>query len=266
MMEPAGQDGDAGRGPRRAPGEPANDRESPVSRDDVRAMVEGDVDVSTAARLSKAMVASARAAGARAVTSGQWLARVFLDIAPHVPIRDLETLRDHYDGRSGAVLAGELIKNAARVSAAVGAVSGAMIGAEELAPPAWITVPFELVVETIIVASVELKLVAELHEVYGRSVPGSPMERTTALVQAWAQRRGVTPEAVARKGGLAEVLGRGTRNEVVRMVRRRLMARLGRNTASLAPMFAGVVAGAEVNRRATRALGEAVIRDLAATR
>ncbi|HEX2849726.1 MAG TPA: hypothetical protein VHN98_04200, partial [Acidimicrobiales bacterium] len=213
-----------------------------------------------------ALATSARAAGARAVASGQWLANVFLEVAPHVPIRDAATLREHHRGMSGAALAEELIRNASRVSAAVGAASGAMIGAEELAPPAWITVPFELVVETLIVAAVELKLVAELHEVYGRPVSGTGMERTLALVQAWAQRRGVTPGAVVRNGGIGEALGRGTRNEVVRMVRRRLVARLGRNSASMAPLFAGVLAGAEVNRRATRSLGEAVIRDLATRR
>jgi hypothetical protein len=41
------------------------------------------------------------------------------------------------------------------------------------------------------------------------------------------------------------------------------MLRTARNTVSLAPFLAGAVAGAEVNRRATRALGEAVVRDLA---
>jgi hypothetical protein len=33
---------------------------------------------------------------------------------------------------------------------------------------------------------------------------------------------------------------------------------------TLAPFLTGAVAGAEVNRRATRSLGEAVVRDLAA--
>ena len=74
----------------------------------------------------------------------------------------------------------------------------------------------------------------------------------------------VTPAAIATAGGVAEALGRGTRNEIVRVIRRRLASRLGRNLASLAPLVAGAVAGAEVNRRATRSLGEAVVRDLAA--
>jgi hypothetical protein len=67
-------------------------------------------------------------------------------------------------------------------------------------------------------------------------------------------------------GGVADALGRGTRNELVRIVRRRLVTRLGRNLSSMAPLLAGAVIGAEVNRRATRGLGEAVVRDLAAVR
>ncbi len=163
-------------------------------------------------------------------------------------------------------MATELISKATRASATIGGVSGAVLSAEQFAPPAWIAMPFELVVETIAVAVIELKLVGELHEVYGRPVEGTPADRTMALVRAWAERRGVTPATLAKAGGVADALGRGTRNEVVRLVRRRLMARLGRNLSSLAPLLAGAVAGAEVNRRATRSLGDAVVRDLATVR
>jgi hypothetical protein len=138
------------------------------------------------------------------------------------------------------------------------------MGAEELAPPAWITIPFELVIETLAVAAVEMKLVAELHEAYGRPVPGHGTERALALARAWAERRGVTPHALTSSPGLSDLLGRGTRNEVMRLVRRRLMRRTLRNTSSLAPFLIGAVAGAELNRRATASLGEAIVRDLAA--
>jgi hypothetical protein len=149
-------------------------------------------------------------------------------------------------------------------SAAIGGVSGAAMSAQTFAPPTWIAMPFELVVETVAIAVIELKLVGELHEVYGRPVTGTASDRTIALVKAWAERRGVTAAVLGRKGGVADALGRGTRNELVRLVRRRLAARLGRNLSSLAPLLAGAVAGAEVNRRATRSLGESVVRDLAA--
>jgi hypothetical protein len=206
---------------------------------------------------------SAKEAGAKALTSGRWLAEALLDTAPRIPIRSKALLQAHHPGLDGSQLAAELIRSASRNSAAVGAASGALMGAEELAPPAWVTIPFELVVETLAVAGIEMKLVAELHEVYDRPVTGSTGDRALALVRAWAERRGVTPAVLAASGGLGETLGRSTRNEVIRLARRRVLRRLGRNLTSLAPLLAGAVAGAEVNRRATRSLGEAVVRDLA---
>ena len=57
-------------------------------------------------------------------------------------------------------------------------------------------------------AAIEMKLVAELHEVYGRAVPGRGTDRAFTLARAWAERRGVTSTLVIG-GGLGEVLGRG---------------------------------------------------------
>ena len=235
-----------------------------VTDEDVADVAEGRADASSIVRLAKVLASSAKEAGARAVASGQWLANTLFDVAPRIPIRDLAALQAAHGGLSGAALAGELIRNASRSSATIGAVSGAAMSAQAFAPPTWIAAPFELVVETVAVAVIELKLVGELHEVYGRPVTGTGTERTVQLVKAWAERRGVTAMTLSTRGGVADALGRGTRNELVRLVRRRLLARLGRNVSSLAPLLAGAVAGAEVNRRATRGLGEAVVRDLAA--
>ena len=238
---------------------------SPGVDDELGRVVGGEVDAAGLARITRSLAESARGAGARAVASGRWLAEVVIDAAPRIPVRDLETLRAHHGGLSGAALAGELIRTASRTSAGVGAAAGALMSAEELAPPAWLALPLELMVETLAVAAVEMKLVAELHEVYGRPVPGGATDRAASIVRAWAERRGVTPDLLAHPGAVSDVLGRGTRNELVRIVRRRLLQRAGRNLSSLAPMFVGAVAGAEVNRRATRSLGEAVVRDLAAS-
>jgi uncharacterized protein (DUF697 family) len=226
----------------------------------------GEADRGSIGRLTRAVAGSAKAAGRRAVLSGQWAAEQIVDLAPRIPVRDLATLKEHHGGLSGAALAGELIRNASRTAGAVGMASGAMMSAEEFAPPAWVAIPLELVVETLAVVAIELKLVAELHEVYGRPVEGTGSERATALVKAWAERRGVTPSVLTKPGGLSEVLGKGTRNELIRVARRRMLQRMGRNLSSLAPLMIGAVAGAEVNRRATRALGEAVVRDLAVAR
>ena len=192
------------------------------------------------------------------------LVDALLDAAPRIHIRDARTLEAQHGGLSGPALAGELIRNAARATAAVGAAAGALAGAEELSPPAWVAIPFELVGETLAVAGIEMKLIGELHEVYGRPVAGHGGERGLALARAWAEGRGVTARAVVGGGGLGEVLGSGARREVARLVRRRLMRRTFRNLSALVPLMAGAVVGAEVTRRATRALGEAVVRDLAA--
>jgi hypothetical protein len=83
-----------------------------------------------------------------------------------------------------------------------------------------------------------------------------------ALLRSWADRKGMSPASLARPSALANAIGRTTRAEVVRVVRRRLLRRLGRNATAVLPMLVGAVAGAELNRRATRSLGEAIVADL----
>lgn len=184
-----------------------------------------------------------------------------VDVAPRIPVRDRATLETEY-GLDGRALADELVRRASRTSAAVGAASGVLIGAEVMAPPAWTLVPLHLVVETVAVAVVELRLLAELHEAYGRPVPGGPDQRSAALLRAWAERRGVTPAILGGPAAVADALGRGARKELVRLVRRRVLARLGRNLSTVAPLLAGAAAGAQLNRRATLAFAAAVRRDL----
>ncbi len=196
------------------------------------------------------------------MASGRWLAEWLVDNAPRIPVRDRATLEAHY-AKQGPELADEVIRAASRSSAAVGASVGVLVGAKELAPPAWLTIPMELLSETMAVAVIELKLVAELHGIFERPMPMAPAQRNLALVMAWAERRGVGPATLAQRGGMADALGRRARAEAIRVVRRRLAGRLGRNLSSLAPLLAGALAGAEVNRRATRSLGHALARDLA---
>jgi hypothetical protein len=209
---------------------------------------------------------SMREAGARSVATGRWLAEVLIDAAPHIPVRDLATLSAHHGGLTGPELAGELIRSAARTTAAFGALAGAVAGAEELSPPTWLAIPVELLVETLAVVAVELKLVAELQEAYDQPVTGTAAERSVAVVRAWAEGRGVTARTLAEPGGLGQAFGRSTRRELSRLLQRRLARRVLRSTSALAPFLTGAVAGAELNRRATRSLGESVVRDLASRR
>ncbi len=181
--------------------------------------------------------------------SGQWLTAQTLEMAPRVPIRNIETLRGQYPGYGTEALADVLIKNAARASAGVGAAMG-VAAATPFVP----TMPVELGVETLALVGIELKLTAELHEVYGMPAPGSAPERMMAYLGAWANRRGIR----ITSSGVALAVGSPLR----RKLERRLIAKAGQSTLSLAPLLAGAVAGALIDHRETRRLGTQVRNDL----
>ena len=185
----------------------------------------------------------------------RWIADSVLTVAPHLPVRDLATLREHYRGLEGDALAERLIRNASRVTATVGAAGGGLGAVEWGAPPALLSAPVLISAETLAMVAVELKLIGELHEVYGMSVPGTGAQRAVALVNAWSGRRGISLSAGR---GLSASLGLAARREL----RDRLLRRFGRNLTTLGPLLTGAAVGAELNRRATRALGTAVRDDL----
>jgi uncharacterized membrane protein len=208
------------------------------------------------AGLTRLLAGGLRRAGARAAASGAYLTEVVTDLAPHVPVRDLLVLRQHYDGLSGDALADALVQTASKVTAGIGAAGGALASAQHAAPPTLLAAPVQLVAETVAVVAVELKLVAELHVVYGRTPRGTPAEQAAAYLSAWASKRGL--DVGNGPPSLGAVLGTAARQQL----RARLVRRLGRNVSTLAPFLAGALAGAELNRRETRNLGEALLRDL----
>jgi hypothetical protein len=198
--------------------------------------------------------ASAMGRGARATRHGarlgaRWLADQVLAMAPRLPVRDQATLRKQFPGHSPEELADALIDGAARTSAAVGGAIGTWS-----VLPALPAFPAEIVTETLALVGIEIKLVAELHEVYGMRAPGRVADRMTAYVGAWAHRRGV---ALA-PGGLILAMGSPLR----RRLQRRLAARAGRSALSLGPLLTGAAAGALVNHVETRRLGNEVRDDL----
>lgn len=195
--------------------------------------------------------------------SGQGVAELLVNVAQHIPVRDFDTLSAAHGGTTGTTLAGLVIRNATRTTAGVGAATGALASANQLAPPLWVMLPAELVAETLVIAAIEIRMVGELHAVYGQPIEGDKRERGLALLAAWAGRRGVGVDELKDGKKLSQALGKGTGNQIVALVKRKLMARLFRNVSSFAPLFVGAVAGAELNRRSTRALGNELVMDLA---
>jgi hypothetical protein len=207
-------------------------------------------------RLSVALTASARRAGAAAVASGRWITDTIVELAPHVPVRDAATLRAHHDGRFGDDLARELVDAASRATGAIGAAGGVVSSLEFATPPLLLTSPVQVAAETLAVVAIELKLVAELHEVYGYPAVGTPAVRTAAYLGAWTRRRGLDPMKGAP--GLTGLLTGAAR----RSLRNRLMRRAGENAVTVMPFMTGAIAGASLNSRETRRLGEQIARDL----
>ncbi len=220
-----------------------------------------DVDVSgrtrrqDLGRLSGALVGSARLAGRASVLGGGWLADVFVDIAPRIKVRDLATMRAQHPTLNPDDLAQALISGAAKATGAVGAAGGALAAVEFTAPPTLLSAPVQLAAETLLVATVEVKLIAELHEIYGARVPGPTRPRMQAYLMAWTERRGIDPR---HPGSMKLSLTQTAK----RSLRKRLVRRAGRNLSTLGPLMSGAVAGSLVNHRETRRLGEQVRDDL----
>ncbi|WP_309055966.1 hypothetical protein, partial [Streptomyces sp.] len=112
------------------------------------------------------------------------LADRLIDLAPRIPVRDLATLRRQFPGLGPEEIADKLVAGAANASSTVGAGVGA--AAMLPVPPA---MPAELAAEITGVAAVELKLIAELHEVYGLRPPGRLTQRSVAYLTSWAEER-----------------------------------------------------------------------------
>jgi hypothetical protein len=210
--------------------------------------------------------ASARGAGLGAVTAGRWITDVVLDIAPQIPIRNRLALRQHFPRRTDAQIAEELIRTASRATAALGASAGALAAVEFAAPPALLAAPAQLAAHLVAVMTVEIKLVAELHELAGRRPAGGISDRAGAYLLSWTHRRAVGAIFGTRaasglsegSSGITAVLG----TTAVGQLRKVLVRRFAHSTATLAPLLVGAAAGAELDRRTTRAIGRRVAKDL----
>ncbi|MCK7628133.1 hypothetical protein MUU72_34460 [Streptomyces sp. RS10V-4] len=207
---------------------------------------------------ARARPASLAAAATRGVLRGRdgvrsalgAIADRIIATAPRIPVRDLATLRAQFPGLTPEELADKLVAGACAGTATVGAGVGA--AAMLPVPPAMAA---ELAAEVAGVASLEIKLIAELHEVYGLRPPGNLTRRTAAYLTSWTHERGID---VAAPASLNAALGGQMRREL----RQQIMKRTLRNLPNLTPFLVGAAVGAFLNRRDTRKLAEKIRTDL----
>ncbi|MFF4248046.1 hypothetical protein ACFYY2_26775 [Streptomyces sp. NPDC001822] len=242
---------------RPSPGTPDDERGRPASLEAVRAAGSAhepgqdghEPSPEESGRLNslKRGVLRSRASARAAVGT---VADRIIETAPRVPVRDLATLRRQFPGLGPEELADKLVAGACNATATVGAGIGA--AAMMPVPPAMLA---ELAAEITGVAAVEMKLVAELHEVYGRRPPGNLGQRSTAYLTAWTEERGID---VSRPTTLNAALG----GQMKRELRQQIMKRTVRDLPNLIPFMIGAVVGAMMNRRDTRKLADRVRDDL----
>ncbi|MGA5605428.1 hypothetical protein ACPCUF_31120 [Streptomyces griseoincarnatus] len=191
-----------------------------------------------------------RKGGARARAGLAHLADRVIDIAPRVPVRDLTTLREQFPGLGPEEIADRLVAGAAKATATVGAGVGA--AAMMPVPPA---MPTELAAEVTGVAAIELKLIAELHEVYGVRPAGTLAQRSTVYLNSWSQERGI--EATK-----PSTVSAAMNSRMKRELRQRIVKRTVRNLPNLMPFLVGAAVGAVMNRRDTGKLAARIRDDL----
>ncbi|GGZ36889.1 hypothetical protein [Streptomyces poonensis] len=200
--------------------------------------------------LRQGLKAGARAGGSRARAGLAYLADRLIETAPRIPVRDLATLRRQFPGLGPEELADKLVAGAAGGTSAVGAGIGA--AAMLPVPPA---MPTELATEITGVAAIELKMIAELYEVYGQRPPGTLRQRSSAYLSSWAGERGID---VTRPATINDALG----GQMKRQLRQQIMKRMVRNLPNLTPFLVGAAVGAVMNRRDTKHLAERIRKDL----
>ncbi|MEU9168485.1 hypothetical protein AB0D34_11925 [Streptomyces sp. NPDC048420] len=191
-----------------------------------------------------------RKGGSRARAGLAYLTDRIIENAPRIPVRDLATLRRQFPGLGPEELADKLVTGAASATATVGAGVGA--AAMLPVPPA---MPTELAAEITGVAAIELKLIAELHEVYGVRPPGNLKERSTAYLNSWSGERGIDVKKPSTVSGALN-------GPMKQQLRQQIMKRMIRDLPNLMPFLVGAAVGAVMNRRDTRKLAERIRKDL----
>ncbi|MFJ5228445.1 hypothetical protein ACIQBJ_00980 [Kitasatospora sp. NPDC088391] len=205
-----------------------------------------------ARRLGDSLGRGGRRLGAGSRVGLKTLTERLMEAAPRIPVRDLATLRAQHPGaRTPEELAELITAGSVKASTAVGASAGAVA-----MMPVPLAMPVELASELLASAAIEVKLIAELYAVHGQVPPGSARQRSYAYLAAWSEGRGLD---LTRPGALL-ALNRSA--ALRRQVGKRLTRSGVRRLPTLAPLLAGAVIGARINRADTLRLATTVRRDL----
>ncbi|MGW3459649.1 hypothetical protein ACWDE9_08630 [Streptomyces olivaceoviridis] len=244
------RDGERGSPVTGAPLEPAADRENPPVPAQHPAPVARRRAAVIREKARDLAREGARKGGSRARAGLAYLADRIIEIAPRIPVRDLATLRGQFPGLGPEELADKLVAGAAAGTSTVGAGIGA--AAMLPVPPA---MPTELAAEITGVAAIELKLIAELHEVYGVRPPGNLRARSAAYLSSWSGERGID---VTKPSTYDTAMG----GHMKRRLRQQIMKRMVRDLPNLMPFMVGATVGAVMNRRDTKRLATRIRADL----
>jgi len=186
---------------------------------------------------------------------GALLGDLLSAVAPRLPIRDGERLRRAFPGATEDEIADALVARAARLTSGIGAAVGGLSAAQWFAPPSLLALPLELGAETVLIAGVEVVLLGELHELYGRPATGDARARAAAYLASWSAQSSVQGLGGT---GLASLLG----SAGVRALRRRVTRKLAVAVPSAAPFLIGAAIAGRSNRRATETLAGRVLKEL----
>ena len=193
--------------------------------------------------------------GGAARTPSALLGDLLATAAPRLPIRDAARLRAVHPGVSDDEIADALVSRAATLTSGIGAAAGGLSAAHWIAPPSLLALPLELGAETVLTAAVELVLLGELHELYGRPAPGDARDRALAYLSSWTRQRAVEESVVPGLGAVLSSAG-------LRTLSRRMTRRMARSVPGAAPFLVGAALGGRANRKATEALARRVLADL----
>jgi hypothetical protein len=188
-------------------------------------------------------------------TPGALLGDLLAAAAPRLPIRDGAALRRAHPGATDAEIADALVARAARITTGIGAATGGLSAAQWFTPPTLLALPLELGAETVLTGAVEVVLVGELHELYGRPAEGDARSRAGAYLASWSAQRSVDAAGAA---GLGSLLG----GAGLKALRRRMTRRLAGAIPSAAPFLIGAALAGRGNRKATETLATRVLTDL----